>query len=57
MLIAFVVLYLLAADATVPSPLVGLLFAVFGVVMGSFIPREHAVPSHAAHGSHPQHKP
>ena len=56
MLIAFVVLYLLAADATVPSPLVGLLFAVFGVVMGSFIPREHAVPSHAAHGSHPQHK-
>jgi SSS family transporter len=30
----------LAGDATVPPPLVGLAFSVFGMVMGSLIPRE-----------------
>jgi SSS family transporter len=31
----------LAADATVPPTLVGLGFSVFGMVMGSYVPREH----------------
>jgi SSS family transporter len=47
----------LAGDATVPPTLVGLAFSVFGMVMGSFIPHEHAAaPAQGAHGGHPQHK-
>jgi len=32
-----------AADATLPPPLVGLAFSVFGMVMGSIVPHERAV--------------
>ena len=47
-----------AADATVPPSLIGLAFSVFGMVMGSFIPHEHAeAPAQAAHGSHHHSKP
>ena len=47
-----------AADATVPPSMVGLAFSVFGMVMGSFIPHEHAeAPAQAAHGSHHHSKP
>jgi solute:Na+ symporter, SSS family len=49
---------MLAGDATVPPPLVGLTASVFGMVMGSLIPREHAAaPAHDVHGGHPHHKP
>ena len=44
----------LAGEATVPPPLVGLGFSIFGMVMGSFIPRERAAHAHA--GEHGQHK-
>ena len=55
---AWVVAERVAGDATVPPQLVGLASSVFGMLMGSFIPHEHAVRvAHAAHGSHPQHKP
>ena len=56
-LVAWLAADTLAADATLPSPLVGLIFSVFGMVMGSLLPREHAAPAHGTHGSHPQHKP
>jgi SSS family transporter len=47
-----------AGDATVPPPLLGLAASVFGMVMGSLIPREQAaVPAHELHGGHPHHKP
>jgi Na+/proline symporter len=42
-----------AADATVPPALVGFLFSIFGMALGSIIPREHA----AAPAAHPRHKP
>ena len=32
-----------AADAVVPAPLVGLIFSIFGMVLGSLLPRERAV--------------
>jgi len=56
---AWLIAEAVAAEATVPPQLVGLAFSVFGMVMGSFVPHEHAaVPAHAAHGSvHPRHKP
>src|SRR5207247_6141376 len=41
-LLAWLAADALAADATVPPPLVGLAFSVFGMVMGSLVPREHA---------------
>jgi solute:Na+ symporter, SSS family len=42
-LVAWLIADALAPDATVPSPLVGLAFSVFGMVMGSFVPRARAV--------------
>jgi len=50
---AWLVAEAVAGDATVPPALVGLLFSIFGMVMGSVIPRERA----AAPAAHPQHKP
>jgi SSS family solute:Na+ symporter len=47
-LLAWLVAAFTAADATVPPPLVGLLFSMLGMVLGSVLPRERAV----AHG-HP----
>jgi Na+/proline symporter len=60
----------LAADATVPPPLVGLAFSVAGMVVGSILPRErepvsahapqagHAAhAAHAGHGGHPPQRP
>jgi len=44
-LLAWLAAEMLAGDATVPPPLVGLGFSIFGMVMGSFIPREHAAAS------------
>jgi solute:Na+ symporter, SSS family len=44
-LVAWLAAEMLAGDATVPPPLVGLGFSIFGMVMGSFIPREHAAAS------------
>jgi len=55
-LVAWLVADTVAGDATVPSPLVGLGFSVFGMVMGSLIPREHrAAALHGTHGHH-EHK-
>ena len=43
----------LAPEATLPSPLVGLAFSAFGMVVGSLLPRErHQVEAHAQHGAH-----
>ncbi len=54
-LLAWLAADALAADATMPPPLVGLVVSVFGMVMGSLVPREHAAAP--PHGGHPQHKP
>jgi SSS family transporter len=52
-LAAWAVAESIATDAVVPPSLVGLAFSVFGMVMGSFVPHEHA----AGHpGGHPHHK-
>jgi len=52
-LVAWLAADMLADDATVPPPLVGLAFSVFGMVAGSFIPRENA----ASRAFRAQHKP
>jgi SSS family transporter len=52
---SWVVAEAVAADATVPPQLVGLAFSLFGMVMGSFIPHEHAAAP--AHHAQPAHKP
>jgi solute:Na+ symporter, SSS family len=55
-LVAWLVADTVAGDATVPPPLIGLGFSVFGMVMGALVPRErHAAAPHGAHG-HPEHK-
>ena len=54
-LVAWLAADALAGDATVPPPLVGLGFSIFGMVMGSVIPRERAA-AHAHAGEHGQHK-
>jgi SSS family solute:Na+ symporter len=43
---------MVAGDATVPPPLVGLAFSLLGMVLGSLVPRErhHAQVSHGGHG-------
>ena len=41
-LVAWLAADMLAGDATVPPPLVGLVASVFGMVVGSFVPHEHA---------------
>jgi len=57
-LVAWLLADALAAEATVPPPLVGLAFSVFGMLLGSAIPREHAAahPAHAR-GGHPAREP
>jgi Na+/proline symporter len=40
----------IAADATVPPPLIGLGFSILGMVAGALVPRGHAV-AHAHPGS------
>ena len=50
-LVAWVISAFTAPDATVPPPLVGLAFSLFGMVLGSLLPREHAQPrTHHHHG-------
>jgi SSS family transporter len=51
-LVAWLVADGVAPDATVPSPLVGLAFSIFGMVLGSVVPREHA----AARAPHYPHR-
>ena len=53
-LVAWLTADAVAGDATVPPPLVGLAFSLFGMVMGSLVPRAHAAAP--PHGGHPQHK-
>ena len=48
---------MLAGNATVPPPLVGLAASVFGMVVGSLIPREHEAAPRGTHDGHPRHKP
>jgi SSS family solute:Na+ symporter len=55
-LVAWLVADFVAGDATVPPPLVGLGFSIFGMVMGSIIPHERAA-AHETHGGHSPHKP
>ena len=55
---SWVVAEAVAADATVPPQLIGLALSIVGMVMGSFIPHEHAShTAHASHGGHLPHKP
>ena len=50
-LIAWVVAAFTAPGATVPPPLVGLAFSLFGMVLGSLLPRERTLPhAHREHG-------
>ena len=42
-LVSWMIAAMTAADATVPPPLVGLAFSLFGMVLGSLLPRERAV--------------
>jgi SSS family transporter len=52
-LVAWLVADTVAGDATVPPPLIGLAFSIFGMVMGSLIPREHRTETpHGTHGHH-----
>lgn len=45
-----------AADATLPPQLAGLIASLFGMLLGSYIPREQkAHAQHGAHGSHGVH--
>jgi len=41
---AWAVAELTAAEATVPPPLIGLAFSILGMVLGSLLPRERALP-------------
>jgi len=54
-LLAWLVAEFTAADATLPPPLVGLAFSLFGMALGSVIPKErklgHPRP-HSPHGGH-----
>jgi len=43
---------LTAADATAPPQLVGLAFSILGMVLGSLVPRERALPHAHPHGDH-----
>jgi Na+/proline symporter len=51
-LVAWLLADALAADAMLPPPLAGLAFSVFGMLMGSLVPREraHAQSAHARGG-------
>jgi len=49
-LVAWMIAALMAADATVPPPLVGLVFSLLGMLLGALVPRERAVPQAHPHG-------
>jgi Na+/proline symporter len=49
-LVSWLIATFTAPDATVPPPLVGLGFSLFGLVLGSLLPRGRAV-AHAQHHS------
>jgi len=51
-LVSWLIAAMTAADATVPPPLVGLAFSLFGMVLGSLLPRERTVPQTHGHGRH-----
>jgi SSS family transporter len=55
-LVAWAVAALTAPDATVPPALVGLAFSIFGMALGSLLPRPapaaHHNPQHARHDGH-----
>ena len=53
-LLAWLAADALAADATVPPPLVGLAFSVFGMVAGSLVPRERGAARAHSHSHPPQ---
>ncbi|MBV8032671.1 MAG: sodium:solute symporter family protein [Betaproteobacteria bacterium] len=56
-LIAWLIAAYTAPEATVPPALVGLAFSLFGMVIGSILPREHRSPAHASgeHRAAPTH--
>jgi len=49
-LVAWAIAALIAADATVPPPLVGLGFSIFGMLLGALVPGERAIPQVHPHG-------
>jgi Na+/proline symporter len=50
-LVSWIIAAMTAPEATVPPPLVGLAFSLFGMVVGSFVPRPVAA-AHQHHGAH-----
>jgi SSS family transporter len=49
-LVAWMIAALMAVDATVPPPLVGLVFSLLGMLLGSLVPRARAEPQAHPHG-------
>ena len=49
-LVAWMIAALMAADATAPPPLVGLVFSLLGMLLGSLVPRARAEPQAHPHG-------
>jgi len=47
-LVAWLIAAYFFPDATMPPPLVGLIFSLVGMVVGALVPRGHAV-AHAGH--------
>ncbi|HYX65998.1 MAG TPA: sodium:solute symporter family protein [Burkholderiales bacterium] len=51
-LVSWLIAAWVGPDATVPPPLVGLGFSVFGMLAGAWLPRERPVPHGHPHGGH-----
>jgi SSS family transporter len=53
-LVSWLIAQLTAPDATLPPPLIGLAFSLFGLVVGSVLPRDRAVAHAHHHGAGPR---
>ena len=51
-LVSWLIAGFVAPEATLPPPLVGLAFSLAGMVVGSWLPREQALPHAHPHGGH-----
>jgi solute:Na+ symporter, SSS family len=51
-LVSWLIAAAAAPQATVPPPLVGLGFSIFGMLLGASLPRERALPHAHPHGGH-----
>ena len=53
-LVSWLIAQFTAPDATLPPPLIGLAFSLFGLVVGSVLPRDRAVAHAHHHGAGPR---